>query len=259
LSAKDIEELAAMVQRARRAVVFTGAGVSTECGIPDFRSKGGFWTKNTPIQFSDFVASAEVRIEAWTRFFQIYDIVHAACPGITHKSIAQLHARGHISHVITQNIDELHEQAGTPHSRVIRLHGTASHAKCLSCGARHEIAGVRAHMAANNSPPDCASCGGVVKSATISFGQSMPEQQMADARAATMNADLFIAAGSSLQVFPAAGFPVLATQCKTPLVIVNREETGLDALADLVIRADTAPAFGAVANLLSDSASQQPS
>lgn len=247
-----------MVQRARRAVVFTGAGVSTECGIPDFRSPGGFWTINKPIQFSDFVASESVRIEAWTRFFQIHDLVSKAGPGETHRSIASLMEQKHVSHVITQNIDELHEAAGVSHERVIRLHGTASHARCLSCAKRHEIAAIRKHMKSEGTPPSCSSCGGILKSATISFGQPMPEQQMADARAATMDADLFIAAGSSLQVFPAAGFPVLANQCKVPLVILNREDTGLDGLADLTIRGDTGAIFAAVVARIVESSGARP-
>ena len=235
-----------MVQRAQRAVVFTGAGISTESGIPDFRSPGGFWTRYKPIAFSDFLASEETRLEAWRRFLMIHQTIGEAQPGRGHLAVAGLVERGHVSHVITQNIDGLHAQAGVARDRIIEIHGNGTYAKCLSCGLRHEISWVSEVIAREERPPSCTGCGGIVKSATISFGQAMPEQEMADARAATLNADLFIAVGSSLQVFPAAGFPVMAKQNRTPLVIMNREETGLDGLADLVIHAEIGAVMTAV-------------
>jgi len=246
LSDEDIEELSGMVQRARRAVVFTGAGISTECGIPDFRSPGGFWTRYKPIAFGEFLASEDTRLEAWRRFLMIRETIGKAEPGPSHRAVARLMAKGHVSHVITQNIDGLHAASGIPDERIIEIHGNGTYAKCLGCGLRHEIGWVREVITRTDRPPSCTACGGIVKSATISFGQAMPEQEMADARAATLNADLFIAIGSSLQVFPAAGFPVLAKQNRTPLVILNREETGLDGLADLVIQAECAAVLGRV-------------
>ncbi len=247
---EDIEELVAMVQNSRRAVVFTGAGVSTECGIPDFRSPGGFWTRYKPIEFKDFLSSPETRLEAWKRFLAIRDTIGAAVPGAGHKAIAQLVARGHVSHVITQNIDGLHQRAGVPAEQVIEIHGNGTYAACLTCGLRHEIEWVRDMLRSSEQAPGCVDCGGIVKSATISFGQAMPDQPMADARAATLNADLFLAIGSSLQVFPAAGFPVMARQNRTPLVIINREPTGLDGLAGLVINAEIGAVMQAVMNRL---------
>lgn len=235
-----------MVQHAERAVVFTGAGISTECGIPDFRSPGGFWTRYRPIAFAEFLASPATRLEAWRRFLMIRETIAGAEPGAAHLAVAQLVAYGHVSHVITQNIDALHERAGIAPERIIEIHGNGTYATCLACGLRHEIDWVRQHIDAANAAPDCRACGGIVKSATISFGQTMPDQAMADARAATLNADLFIAIGSSLQVFPAAGFPVLARQNRTPLVIINREPTGLDGLANLVINAEIGPVMDAV-------------
>ena len=216
-----------MVQRARRAVVFTGAGISTECGIPDFRSPGGFWTRYKPIAYQEFLASEDTRLEAWRRFLMIRETIGMAEPGPSHQAVARLVDLGHVARVITQNID-------------------GTYARCLGCGLRHEIDWVKDEIDRTGRAPACTSCSGVVKSATISFGQSMPEQEMADARAATLDADLFIAVGSSLQVFPAAGFPVLASHNRTPLVILNREETGLDGLARLVIHAESGPVLAAV-------------
>ena len=243
---EQIDELAGLVQRARRAVVFTGAGISTECGIPDFRSPGGFWTRYKPIDFSEFLASEDTRLEAWRRFLMIRETIGKAVPGASHRAVARLMERGHVASVITQNIDGLHQAAGIPPERIIEIHGNGTYAKCLGCGERHEIGWVRQQIDETARAPACTACGGIVKSATISFGQAMPEQEMADARAATLNADLFISIGSSLQVFPAAGFPVLASQNRTPLVILNREETGLDGLADLVVHGESGPVLEAV-------------
>ena len=244
---EQIDELAGLVQRARRAVVFTGAGISTECGIPDFRSPGGFWTRYKPIDFSEFVASEETRLEAWRRFLVIRETIGQAQPGPSHRAVARLVEMGHVAHVITQNIDGLHAASGIPPERIVEIHGNGTYAKCLSCGLRHEIGWVKEVIEVDGRAPACTACGGIVKSATISFGQAMPEQEMADARAATLNADLFISIGSSLQVFPAAGFPVLASHNRTPLVILNREPTGLDGLARLVIHAESGPVLAAVA------------
>ena len=246
MNEEQIDELTGMVQRARRAVVFTGAGISTECGIPDFRSPGGFWTRYKPIAYQEFLASEDTRLEAWRRFLMIRETIGMAEPGPSHQAVARLVDLGHVARVITQNIDGLHAAAGIPAERIIEIHGNGTYARCLGCGLRHEIDWVKDEIDRTGRAPACTSCSGVVKSATISFGQSMPEQEMADARAATLDADLFIAVGSSLQVFPAAGFPVLASHNRTPLVILNREETGLDGLARLVIHAESGPVLAAV-------------
>ena len=227
-----------MVQEARRIVAFTGAGISTECGIPDFRSPGGIWTKNSPIEFSDFMASAEMRKEAWTRKFRLDAEFASARPGRGHKALAHLIGSGRASHIITQNIDNLHQMSGVPAEQVIELHGNGTYARCLECGERHELDWVRGIFEGSGSPPDCPDCGGLVKSATISFGQAMPEHEMLRAEAATLNCDLFLAIGSSLVVFPAAGFPLKAKQNGARLVIINREETELDPYADLVLHED---------------------
>ena len=247
----DIDELARMIQSAKRAVVFTGAGISTECGIPDFRSPGGFWTRYKPIEFSAYLASEATRLEAWRRYFMIYDTVSQAVPGRGHQVIARLYHAGKVSHVITQNIDDLHRASGVPAERDHRTsrqrHPMPS---ASSCGERYELDWARAKIESEERPPYCSSCAGIVKTATISFGQAMPDEEMADARAATFNADLFLALGSSLQVYPAASFPVMAKSNRAKLVIVNREPTGLDAIADLVIMGELGDVLTAIAERL---------
>jgi NAD-dependent deacetylase len=232
-------QLQDMVRESRRAVAFTGAGISTESGIPDFRSPGGLWTKNRPIEFSDFLASKEMRDEAWRRKFAMEDSFLAAKPGRGHRALARLLQDGKLSAVITQNIDNLHQVSGIPAGRVVELHGNGSYATCLDCGTRYELDWVKERFEqSNGSAPDCPDCAGPVKSATISFGQSMPEEPMRQAEIETLAADLFIAIGSSLVVWPAAGFPLRAKRNGARLVILNREPTDLDELADLVIRDD---------------------
>jgi NAD-dependent deacetylase len=229
--------LAELLKESTRVVFFTGAGISTESGIPDFRSPGGIWTRMAPIDFDDFVRSAEMRREAWRRRFAMEETFTAAQPNDGHKAIAGLIASGNASHVITQNIDNLHQQSGVPVDKVIELHGNTRYAMCLECGARHELAPIRVHFEAHGEPPDCAQCGGLLKTATISFGQAMPEIEMARAEAATCACDLFVVLGSSLVVYPAAAFPLRAKRNGARLVIVNREATEQDSIADLVIHA----------------------
>jgi NAD-dependent deacetylase len=226
-----------MLRTAERAVVFTGAGISTESGIPDFRSPGGIWTQMAPIYFEDFIRSAEMRREAWRRRFAMEEMFATVTPNEGHRAVAELVRRGKASHVITQNIDNLHQHSGVPDDRVIELHGNTHYAKCLECGARAELPGIRAHFEAHGEPPDCGACGGLLKTATISFGQAMPELEMARAEAVTLACDLFLVLGSSLVVYPAAGFPLLARRKGAKLVIVNRETTEQDDVADLLIHA----------------------
>ena len=227
-----------MLAEAQAIVGFTGAGISTESGIPDFRSTDGLWTRFKPIEFKDFLASPEMRLEAWRRYFAIHDVVVKAKPSRGHMALARLVASGHMRSVITQNIDNLHQASGIEPEKIIELHGNGSYAHCLSCGAREELADVRAYIDSHAIAPDCAACGGIIKSATISFGQSMPEWEMQRAREAIANADLMIALGSSLVVQPAAHFTLTAKRYGAKLIIINREATGYDAYADLVIHAD---------------------
>jgi NAD-dependent deacetylase len=226
-----------MLRASGRVVVFTGAGISTESGIPDFRSPGGIWTKMAPIDFDDFVRSPEMRREAWRRRFAMEETFATAKPNEGHLAIAQLVATGKVTQVITQNIDNLHQESGVPAEQTIELHGNTRYARCLGCGARTELAPIRAHFEAHGEAPDCSACGGLQKTATISFGQAMPELEMARAEQATLACDLFLVLGSSLVVYPAAGFPLLAKRNGAKLAIVNREPTEQDHIADLVIHA----------------------
>ncbi len=230
-----------LLDQSQNAVVFTGAGISTESGIPDFRSPGGVWTKNQPIYFQDFLASEEARRETWRRKIETDKVMMTAKPNKGHLAIAQLVRSGKVTHVITQNIDGLHQASGVPDDRVIELHGNATYSTCLECGKRYENEPIKEAFAAQGSLPHCGDCGGYIKTATISFGQPMPEEPMLQARAATDNADLFITIGSSLVVFPAAGFPVVAKEQGARLVILNRDPTDLDPLADLVLNTEIGP------------------
>lgn len=238
---EDINEAAGQLSSAllacEKAVVFTGAGVSTESGIPDYRSPGGIWSKMQPIQFDDFVSSNKARQEDWRRRFLMLDQFGDARPNDGHMAIAEWVRAGIVDVVITQNIDGLHQRSGVPDEKVVELHGNGTYAKCLDCGARHEDADIRPAYEVSGEPPLCGQCGGLVKAAVISFGQAMPEAEMERAEQATLEADLFIAIGSSLVVYPAAGFPRLAAEKGASLILINAEETELDSLADLVLRA----------------------
>jgi NAD-dependent protein deacetylase/lipoamidase len=228
-----------MIHEARVIVPFTGAGISTECGIPDFRSPGGIWTKNRPIPFDEFLASQEARNESWRRRFAMQDQFGDARPGRGHRALASLYRAGKVPAVVTQNIDNLHQASGIPPEHVIELHGNTTFALCLDCSARYELPWVRARMeAANGCAPDCPDCGGFIKTGTISFGQAMPDAAMRQAQDLAQSCDLFLAIGTSLVVWPAAGFPLIAKRNGARLVIVNREPTEFDDIADLVARQD---------------------
>ncbi|MFQ5955411.1 MAG: NAD-dependent deacetylase [Kiloniellales bacterium] len=234
-----------MLDASRAAVVFTGAGISTESGIPDFRSPGGIWSRYRPVTFEEFLASEAARHRYWERKFATHGDVERARPNRGHRAVAELARRGTVSWVVTQNIDGLHQASGVPADRVIELHGNTTYAGCLDCGERYELEPIRKAFLADETLPVCRRCGGIVKTATISFGQPMPEQAMRRAEAATLACDLFLAVGSSLVVYPAAGFPALAKQNGARLVIVNREPTELDGLADLVVHREIGPTLGA--------------
>jgi NAD-dependent protein deacetylase/lipoamidase len=240
--ASDVEtgiaRLRELIAAASVIVPFTGAGISTECGIPDFRSPGGFWTKNQPILFDDFLASQEMRNEAWRRRFAMEEHFGKARPGRGHLALASLYLAGKAPGVVTQNIDNLHQSSGIAPEHVVELHGNNTYAVCLSCAKRYELAWVKEKFSASGQAPDCTDCDGHIKSATVSFGQAMPEAAMQRAEEMTRSCDLFLAIGSSLVVWPAAGFPLMAKRNGARLVILNRDATEFDDIADLVVHDD---------------------
>jgi NAD-dependent deacetylase len=231
----NIHRLVSLLADAQNAVVFTGAGISTESGIPDFRSPGGIWDQMKPIDFDDFLRSAAMRHEAWRRRFATQDMFADAKPNDGHKAVTELVRRGKVPCVITQNIDNLHQDSGVPADKIIELHGNTTYATCLDCAKRYEIPLLRDFYEKDGEVPDCP-CGGYIKAATISFGQAMPEEAMQRAAKATLDCDLFLVLGSSLVVYPAAGFPLMAKRNVAKLVILNRSPTDQDDYADLVIR-----------------------
>lgn len=250
MARSDADELGEELRRASRIVVFTGAGISTESGIPDFRSPGGVWSRMKPIYFQEFVGSEAKRREAWARVFSGAAGWVGKEPNAGHHAVAQLVAGGKASAVITQNVDNLHQASGVPETHVIELHGNASYATCLSCGLRHELDELRPVFIDRGEIPTCRACGELVKTATISFGQQMPEEPMMRADQETHMCDLFLVLGSSLVVTPAAHFPVKAKRNGARLVIVNREETPLHAIADLVLNTDIGPTLTAAMRML---------
>lgn len=231
----SIAQLRDLIRNRRRVVAFTGAGISTESGIPDFRSPGGVWSKMQPIYYQEFIASENKRREAWGRRFDNRDGWVGARPNRGHYAVASLVESGKATCVITQNVDNLHQDSGVPEHKVIELHGNATYAKCLSCEVRFELAAIEQEFRATGNVGPCKACGGIVKSATISFGQQMPALPMRRAHEETLACDLFLVLGSSLSVFPAADFPLLAKRRGAALVIVNRDPTEMDDIADLVI------------------------
>jgi len=238
-----IDRLTELIGKARVLLPFTGAGISTECGIPDFRSPGGLWSKNSPIPLDAFRSSQKMRNEAWRRRFALEEHFSAARPGRGHRALASLHRAGKVPAVVTQNIDNLHQASGIPRECVVELHGNTTYAHCLDCAARYELAWVRERFEPAGEAPDCPQCGGYIKSATVSFGQAMPEAAMRRAEQLTLSCDLFLAIGSSLVVWPAAGFPLMAKRNGAAFAVINREPTDFDALADLVIREDIGEAL----------------
>jgi NAD-dependent deacetylase len=234
-----ISRLRDLIEASSTVLPFTGAGISTECGIPDFRSPGGIWTKMRPIEFGDFLASQEMRDESWRRRFAMEDQFGGAKPGRGHLALASLYRAGKAPAVVTQNIDNLHQASGIAAEHVVELHGNTTYATCLSCAKRYELGWVKErYTAGGGRSPDCPGCGGYIKTATVSFGQAMPETEMHRAQELTESCDLFLVVGSSLVVWPAAGFPLAAKRNGARLAIVNRDPTDFDDIADLVVRHD---------------------
>ncbi|MGY4749213.1 SIR2 family NAD-dependent protein deacylase [Pannonibacter sp. Q-1] len=228
-----------------RIVVLTGAGISTESGIPDYRSPGGIWSRMAPVQYADFIEDKAQRLEDWRRRFIFHGDFTRARPNAAHLALAQEAEAGRVQLVITQNIDGLHQRAGLPEDRLVELHGNGTYASCLSCGQRADLM-AQEELASAGRSPRCAVCGGLLKAAVISFGQSMPEEPWQRAVAASREADVFVVVGSSLQVYPAARLPEIAVEAGAEMMIVNQQPGPLDDLASLLIRTPAAATFDAL-------------
>ena len=248
----DLDEFAGRLRRSQAIVFFTGAGISTESGIPDFRSPGGVWTKYQPVLYQDFLASESARVQHWRLKKATYELFKTVWPNLAHYAIGEFDKRGQLLGLITQNIDGLHKLAGASDERLVELHGTDRLVTCLKCGKRYEPIDVYENLPEDFTAPTCGDCGGFLKSANISFGQSMPVAAMERAQAWSERAEIFIVIGSSLQVQPAASFPVIAKRTGALLAIVNRDPTPLDGLADLVYHAAIGEFFRLLKPLLAD-------
>ncbi len=243
-----IERVARWLSEARRAVVFTGAGMSTESGIPDFRSPGGVWSRNRPVYYDEFLASAEARFEYWRQKAEMADDFLRAQPNSGHLTIARWEQMGRLAAVITQNIDGLHQEAGS--QKVLELHGTARWIACVDCHERFQPLPLIEAFRAEQAVPPCSACGGRLKSATISFGQALPVDVLEESNELAAASDVFLAIGSSLVVYPAAGLPEAARRAGAKLVIINRDPTDQDAAADAVIREPIGAALAQIDNAI---------
>jgi NAD-dependent deacetylase len=247
---EEIDAVAEMVLESKRLVVFTGAGVSTESGVSDFRSPGGIWDRfdSSELNYQTFMASEVGREKYWQFSQALWTEMVSAQPNPGHHAIAEFYRLGKLDCVITQNIDSLHQQAGVPEEKVIELHGTMKWVNCLECGQRYPREQIQARLDAGTKVPRCDSCGGIMKPATISFGQPMPERETRQAEAAAAACDLFLSAGSSLVVYPAAQMPLIAKTNGARLVIINLTPTPHDRYADIVINEKTGPVLSAIAD-----------
>lgn len=246
------DEFGRRLRVSRSVVFFTGAGISTESGVPDFRSPGGVWTKYQPVLFQDFLASESARVQHWLLKKATYELFKTVKPNLAHYAICDFEARGQLLGLITQNIDGLHTIAGTSNEKLVELHGTDRLVTCLNCGKEYQPAQVYEDLPEDFTAPTCDECGGFLKSANVSFGQSMPITAMQRAQNWSEQAEIFVVVGSSLQVQPAASFPVIAKRSGALLAIVNRDPTPLDEIADLVHHGPIGKFFQQLQPLLSD-------
>ncbi|HTN76491.1 MAG TPA: Sir2 family NAD-dependent protein deacetylase [Pirellulaceae bacterium] len=226
-------QIAHWLASAQRAVAFSGAGLSTESGLPDFRSPGGIWATSQPVYYQDFLGSAAARWEYWRQKSIAHRDFLLCSPNIAHRTLAQWESQGRLCGVITQNIDEYHTEAGS--QNVVELHGTARKIKCLDCETLFDANALVTEFLQTNQVPSCAHCGGFLKHATISFGQSLDATVLAKAVKLSQEADLYFVLGSSLVVHPAASLPQLAQRAGAKLIIINRDVTPLDNIADVVL------------------------
>ena len=238
-------KLQELLGKSKKIVFFTGAGISTNSGIPDFRGPKGVWKSSTPIYFQDFISSKEKRIESWERKFGNELSIDSAEPNEGHKKIAAIMDLKD-TFLITQNVDNLHQVSGIDDEKISELHGNATFAKCLDCQKRYELEELKSEFLLTGEPPLCQECSGIIKTATVSFGQAMPEEEMQICQAEAIKSDLFVCIGTSLAVFPAADIPILAKKKGAILVIINNEPTQMDRIADLVINRDISEVFSEI-------------
>ncbi len=224
-----------LLRASQRLLVFTGAGISTGSGIPDFRGPDGVWKRRQPVYYHDFMRSEDARIEHWDYKLEAWPSFRAARPNATHEAIAQLEKAGKVLAVVTQNIDSLHTRAGTSENLLIELHGTNAFVECQTCGRLSDPEPHFESFRQSRRPPRCE-CGGLLKPATISFGQNLRHDVLARAEAAARGADLVVALGSTLSVHPAADIPLLAASRGMPYVVINRGETDHDGLPGVTLR-----------------------
>ena len=242
----DLTEFKKLVENSSYPVFFTGAGISTDSGIPDFRGPNGFWKKNTPIYYQDFMSSHDMRKKYWEQSVNFKSNFSQFKPNKGHEAIANIINSKENGHCVTQNVDNLHQAAGLKDDQVTEIHGNATYAVCLNCEKKFELEPIHRVFKENQEPPNCQDCKGFVKTATISFGQPMPEKEMMRAQNEAANCDLMVAVGSSLVVYPAATIPLLGKQSGANFVILNNEPTEMDQFADLVINASISETFDAI-------------
>jgi NAD-dependent deacetylase len=233
---EQLQDAAELMREARKIVVLTGAGISTESGIPDFRSPGSIWLENPPVSYPDFISKPEARRRYWKTRRSLSNQVSAARPNSAHYALVKLERRQVLLGIITQNFDGLHQDAGHDPARVVELHGTSREAACTLCGTRSPMSELQRRLDAGETDPQCSLCGGYMKTATILFGQLIPPNVLARAKELAESCDLFLVVGSSLQVSPAANLPRLALKNNVPLIIINLMPTPLDDYADCVIQ-----------------------
>ena len=245
-------ELTAIARTCRRIVAFTGAGISTESGIPDYRGPGGLWERQAPPTIGDFRDNAETRRVYWERRRSGYPRMAAAEPNAGHRALVSLERAGLLAGIITQNIDGLHQKAGSDPGRVIELHGSTHTVRCLECGGTWPAPAIHERLLAGESVPACERCGGQLRAATVLFGEPLPASALRHAMAIARDCDLMLVVGSSLIVNPAARMPLLAKQAGARLAIINRTPTPLDLLADVRVVADAGPSLAELASALVD-------
>jgi len=247
---KRLEEALRLFKSAEIVVAFTGAGISTESGISDFRSPGGVWDRYRIVPYQEFLSSHDARIEYWNMKRDLFKEMQRARPNRAHTALAQLEKTGKLKCLVTQNIDGLHQDAGSSHDIVVELHGTNRRATCLNCGKSWPIEEVQLRLEAGELDPGCEHCKGLLKPATVSFGQPMPETEMLRADKCARNCDLFLMIGSSLQVEPAASVPRVAYNAGAKLIFINRAETAWDHLATVIFRENAGKVLGSLMDRL---------